>query len=156
MKYLNQLAIVLGIILTACGGGGGGSNTQPIATSPGSSNSSVATSSSSSVASSKAPGSTSSNSSMAIGQSCQVDGKSWAICTQNQSGWAYEDGKYCIAAGFCPINRTALPYDASGRRCNGKDEKHLHLFAQHPGSKNINGTARPHLEGFYRYGRTSL
>ena len=110
MKYLNQLAIALGLILTACGGGGGGGTPTPIATLPGSSNSSVATSSSSRVASSKAPSSSASNSSsMAIGQSCQVDGKSWAICTQNQRGWAYEDGKYCIAASFCPINRTVLP-----------------------------------------------
>ena len=51
----------------------------------------------------------SSSSSTAVAQSCQVDGKSWSICSQNQNSWSYENGKYCIAASFCPSNRTSLP-----------------------------------------------
>lgn len=111
MKYLNQLAIpfIAGIILalTACGGGGGGSKPAPV--SPQSSSSSTSTSSSSSLVSSKVSSSSSTGSSVVVGQSCQVDGKSWAVCAQNQHGWAFEDGKYCIAASFCPANRTNLP-----------------------------------------------
>lgn len=127
MKYSTVLAIPFAIgitlTLTACGGGGGGggnSNSTPgtttsKATSSSSANLSssstpVATSISSSVPSSASSSSAAnSSSSIAIAQTCTVDGKSWAVCSQNQNGWAYENGKYCIAASFCPANRTNLP-----------------------------------------------
>ncbi len=102
------LAIGISLTFTACGGGGGGggdNNSTPAAVSSKvtSSSSSIVSSSSSSTAMSV------SSSSAAVAQNCQVDGKSWPVCNQNQSGWAFENGSYCIATSFCPANRTNLP-----------------------------------------------
>lgn len=89
------LAAGLNLTLSACGGGGNGKHT-PAAES-------------SKAGSSISQSSSLARSSVAITQSCQVDGKAWPICNQNQSGWAYENGSYCIATSFCPANRTSLP-----------------------------------------------
>lgn len=112
MKYsaLARLPFALGItlVLSACGGGGGGGGNNN--STPGTTTSKAISSSSSS--SSLTPSSssvTSSSSSAATAQNCQVDGKSWAVCSQDQDGWGYENGKYCIASSFCPSNRTSLP-----------------------------------------------
>ncbi len=115
MKHSNLLAIPFAIgitiALTACGGSGGGnsSSTPGIATSKATSTSSSSFGTSSSTAMSTSSFSSANSSSIAIAQNCQVDGKSWAICSQNQGGWGYENGKYCIAASFCPAKRTNLP-----------------------------------------------
>ncbi|WP_323815495.1 glycosyl hydrolase [Cellvibrio sp. NN19] len=122
MKYSSlpfcsfSLSAVLAITLSACGGGGGsGGNSNPT---PGTASSQAVSSSSSipisSIHSSSAPSSNAASISSVISSSstasnCQVDGKSWSMCTQNQMGWDYENGSYCIATSFCPANRTNLP-----------------------------------------------
>ncbi|HTF96610.1 MAG TPA: glycosyl hydrolase [Cellvibrio sp.] len=116
MMYSRLLALALAIGITvaisACGGGGGGNTHSTPGTASSIANSSEGQRSSASSSSNPASSSkvsSASNSSIAVGQSCVVDEKSWPICVQNQSGWAYENSKYCIAASFCPANRTTLP-----------------------------------------------
>lgn len=110
-SMLLSIPLTLGITLTltACGGSGGG-NSNPT---PGTATSAVTSTSSALSKASSSPDAlssiASSSSSVAITQNCQVDGKSWTICEQDQDGWGYENGKYCIANSFCPANRTSLP-----------------------------------------------
>lgn len=112
MKYSNlqgmSFAIGITLALSACGGGGNSNTTPGTATSKTTSSSSISSSSvvSSSLSSTSL---TASSSSIATLGNCQVDGKSWPVCNENQNGWSYEDGKYCIASSFCPANRTSLP-----------------------------------------------
>jgi mannan endo-1,4-beta-mannosidase len=47
-------------------------------------------------------------------EACTVNGKTWPVCGTDGRGWAFEDGKYCIARSFCPANRTSVP-TVSGR-----------------------------------------
>jgi mannan endo-1,4-beta-mannosidase len=42
-------------------------------------------------------------------EACTVNRKAWPVCSTDSGGWAFEDGKYCIARSFCPANRTSLP-----------------------------------------------
>lgn len=95
------------LTLTGCGGGGGGS--------PNPSPSSTATSQTAKTSSSPSSSSSSStnSSTSTTAAKCQVDGKSWPICSQQQGGWGYEGGNYCIANSFCPANRTNFPATAS-------------------------------------------
>lgn len=108
MKYTRLLAIPLAIgmslTIAACGGGGGSGNNN---STPGTATSKT-TSSTSNISSANSS-KTASSSSIATAQTCQVDGKSWPVCNQNQRGWGFENNSYCIATSFCPANRTSLP-----------------------------------------------
>jgi mannan endo-1,4-beta-mannosidase len=105
-----SIAIIFSMTLTACGGGGGSStppapSSKTVSSTPGSSAVASSTSSSTSTSIPKSTSSTSTS----VAQSCQIDGKTWSICSQNQNGWAFENGAYCVASSFCPANRTSLP-----------------------------------------------
>ncbi|PUA30842.1 MAG: beta-mannosidase [Cellvibrio sp. 79] len=104
-------AIGITLVLSACGSGGSGGNNNTATGTVISKTTSSSSISSSSIASSSASSASvaASSSSITTSGNCQVDGKSWLVCSENQNGWGYEYGKYCIASTFCPANRTNLP-----------------------------------------------
>jgi len=114
MNHSTQSAMTFALIclvtLSACGGGGSKNSVSPV--------SGTSTSSSSLVMGSSSTPATStisvSSSSLSVGQTCQIDGKYWSLCNDDQGSWQYENGRYCVAQRFCPANRTGLP-TAAGR-----------------------------------------
>ena len=106
-RLLISFILCINLTLSACGGSGSGGNSNP---SSGTASSKVVSSSAaSSLAISSSLSSSASSASTSNSQTCQIDGKGWPICNQNQNGWAFENGAYCVAASFCPVNRTSLP-----------------------------------------------